>query len=237
MANPAQLLHGLFDRWLNARVSGKPEYDVRGLGSRNADREENFEAQVEAMHHLRQVRRYLDSREAEGKSVDAFRRGYSQWRSWILHYPNAWSNGNIDASSEMTQERLDILEGLGELMEVDAPTVPAAVRSNLLEVLEELWAAIVEADDLPAALRRHLFALISEATYCLRNYEQTGDFSLREALDGLVVATTAARESTSNDGLRQKLSDFLSKMATGYLSGLGVALTAGPIHEAITGGN
>ena len=237
MANPAQLLHGLFDRWLTARDGRQPEFRVRGLQADADRREENFEAQVEAMHHLRQVRRYIDSKEAEGKNVSAFRRGYEHWRSWILHYPNAWTNGSIDQNSEMTQERLDVLHSLGELMEIDAPVVSAAVRSNLLDTLDELWAAIAEADDLPAALRRHLFALISEATYCLRNYEQTGDFSLREALDGLVVATTAARESTSNDGLRQKLSDFLSKMATGYLSGLGVALTAGPIHEAITGGN
>ncbi|PCE42700.1 hypothetical protein CO267_18540, partial [Acinetobacter baumannii] len=129
MPNPAELLHALFSEWRDKRDGSSNEFTVRGLGSNDSDRTENFARHQRAMHHLTQLELVFNALESEGKQVAHIREALPRWRSHILHYPHSWKGAVENNDKNIpSEESLSILATAGLMIDLQYQSMGESTR-------------------------------------------------------------------------------------------------------------
>lgn len=193
MANPAAALHVILTEWWMGDDSAI--YDYREIAS---DVEGSLKKHRQAMVLISEIDQVIDGFESLGRNVDSYKRNIDRWTKWVLAYPHDWLKGPKPGYPNLAdQDALDILAGLSAWLDDVTPPMSAADLKQTSEVLDSIAEELAQDQSLPPELRRHLHMLLSHARHCAEEHELFGDFTLKAAVDRLLVAVGRAASVSS----------------------------------------
>ncbi|WP_293817640.1 hypothetical protein [uncultured Corynebacterium sp.] len=174
MANPAQLLLDIFNKWNEESSSAKIS---RG--------DDDLTEHMRAAQLIEQIGELLDRLDSTGGQTEVYRRYLPQWRRILFCYPNSW--GTI-GSAAIPQTPRDHLSTLAFMLR-DIITAPQAdkvesLRSYLDVIIEEL----TQDGSLPASVKDSAFTVINHMRCCIDDLEVLGDFAFEQSYERLLGA-------------------------------------------------
>lgn len=211
MANPAELLHGLFVEWNNAANS-----------VRFARKDDSLVAHRRAVKHLEDIDRLLGMLENQGRKVDVYRRQHPEWVKIVFNYPKNWQANN---SAKIAQTAIDHLETLINHIDDVVPRSDKRKTQNLKEYLFFVLKTLNEDDSLSMATRLHAQATINHVLGCIDDLAVVGDFQFEQAVERfLAVLFRVMRESQMKDMWKTAADNFVWPFTVSTLSALPGAL-------------
>lgn len=187
MSNPARRLAALLSEWEDG--TSKSVLQKRGGEDRN---DLHFwQQQREAVDLVQQVEALLAGMKENGADVEPYEYYLPVWYQAVFSYTGGWTlaanSPNIERSA------LDMLKGVATLLdqgEID-PDLDADQLADLENLLAEAEELIADAP-LPSAERVYLWALVSEARECVREYAMFGSSRARRIAVELGGAMTVS---------------------------------------------
>lgn len=196
MANPAELLLGIFSKWDKARGSG-----VSAQKSR-ADNESLREHRL-AIGYLNQIEELLHAMELAGKRVGPYRRQFPVWVQHTFNYGSVWAH--VDPGTP--DHAFDVLEGLIDALAPHVHALDPERFEELKKYLHTVREALNEDDSIPRGTQQGALVLVENLLSLIDSYTVVGDFELERALQSLLgsLAWVAAQSSR-----RQRWQDILT---------------------------
>lgn len=227
MSNPATKLLELLRSW-DVAANQTPE-QARGF---NEGTETFWQQHIRAVGYLRDITVLLDGVEASGRRVEPYRRAMPNWTAAVFAFNTPWRQSPNSPRRCIAEADLDVLEALETLIDEAnlAPETSEAERNRLHEAVKDAQKLVLGDKELPQDLRRYLLGLISEADYCLTEYNSFGSVELRGISFQLGGALLTAASSAGSDERRNKFSELASKF---LIPATNTAIAAGSLYLQI----
>lgn len=209
MANPAELLLALFEKW---------NQDSGFVAKARGD-DDLLSTHRQALAYIDQIAALIDELESRGKRVRYHRVFLPKWVQTVFNYPHHWSSSTDFATIGETQ--LQQLESLANDLDDIVPKADA----ERLEAFKSYLAAVLTALDgdksLPDDVRNQAKAVIIHIQTVVDQLAVVGEFELQESLDRLLgVLLRVATASRQREKWVTFLNDFVWPFATGNLAGI-----------------
>lgn len=187
MANPAELLLGIFRTW-----DDQAKNNVGAASSRGDD--ESLAQHRHAVAYLNQIEELLDAMSADGKRVGAYQRQFPEWARHVFRFNGNWSQfdpGTPDHARDVLENLIDAL----------APYVPALDPERFEELknyLHKVRETLQDDGSISRATRQGALVLVENLLTLIDSYTVVGDFELERALQSLLGSLAYAASQSSN---------------------------------------
>lgn len=209
MANPAELLLGIFSKWDEARATGVSAQDSR------ADSESLPEHRL-AIGYLNQIDKLLDAMALADKRVGPYRRQFPVWVQHTFNYGNVWTHSDPGTPAHA----FDVLEGLIDALAPFVPTLDPERFEELKKYLHTVREALNEDDSISRGTQQGALVLVENLLTLIDSYTVVGDFKLEQALKSLLGSLAwAAAQSSKRERWRDILTGFFIPYATNQVPG------------------
>lgn len=207
MANPAELLHGIFVRWNAPNASA--------AGGRN---DPTLVQHRHAIRYLDEIDELIEVAERDGKRVGPYRRYFPEWVETVFNYAESW---RANGSGEITQTQIDTLENLIDLLD---GYVVAPDRSKFLDLrnyLNVVGKNLAEDESLSSDVRESAGTVIAHLLGCIDDFTVIGDFEFGKAIERLLgVLATITLRSKQKERWHTVLNDFVYPYVVNNLPGV-----------------
>lgn len=220
MANPADLLLEVFERW------NKNQGHVHKVRADN----DTLDTHRYALRYLDQIEILIDELEAQGKRVRYHRHYLSAWVQTVFNYPKAWDSSNVPANIDARQ--LQQLESLANDLDSLVPRIAPDKVEQLKNYLNLVIETLAEDDSLSEEVKRQAAAVVDHVKTVLDQLDQAGELELQNALDNLLGILVRVGASSKN---RERWTDVLNQFVWPFLMGNFTALTSAPLISLLPG--
>ena len=184
MANPAELLHDIFESWRDGKSS-----------SQTQRKDDNLKVHRRALKHLDAIEQILAELRVQGVRTSVFEREFSTWCRTIFCYPYGWTSGG---TAEIPQPAMDALENLIGYAGQVVLRVDETKLASLSLYLDAIEIALQGDKTLNMSARLQLQTSIDHLRGCIEDLKIVGDFDFRKAVEELLVRISQV-EGASND--------------------------------------
>lgn len=223
MANPAELLLGIFSSW---NKQGKTAESARSDGA--------LSQHFQAARLITEIEELLDVLDSLGKRTCVYRRQIPAWKKTLFNYPRNWKSSDTGVINQTQLDHLDTLvDKIGEVLPVPEQARIESLKGYLDKVLEEL----AEDDSLSPAVRDSAIAVTNNVIGCIDDLQVLGTFAFSQAFERLlgclaIVALRSKKKST----WKRVLDGMIYPYAVNNLPSLEAAgATFKSITSAVTG--
>lgn len=199
MANPAELLLSVFEKWGNNAQNHHSTRDTRG------DDEWLMEHR-QCVKYLDQIEEILASMERSGKRVNTFKRQFPTWVQYTFNYRSNWNapDPGIDDHPR------DILENLIDAANEFVPALEEDKFEELKKYLDTVQETLRKDTSLSQAVKDATGVMIENIRTLIDAYTVVGDFELDRALKTLLGSLAfVSAQSRHRDWWKKVLDDFV----------------------------
>lgn len=209
MANPAELLLELFEKWNQNRA----------YVSTVRDDDELLSDHRRALTYIDQITVLLDELESRGKRVRYHRHFLSPWIKTVFNYPRHWNSSAEKAIIDVRQ--IQQLESLANDLDDVVPRVDAEQLEVFKRYLESVLSALDEDDSLPDDVRKQAKAIVLHVQTVVDQLSVIGEFELQDSLDRLLgILLRVTRSSRKRDQWINLLNNFVWPFVVGNVTGI-----------------
>lgn len=217
MANPAQILHGLFKKWGVDSSAAR----ARGLETNDADK---LRASIQQLRfaalQLHCIEELLCSMRSNGIDTSKWEDPLDRWTKGLFLYPNGW--GNTQQHS-LDNRDIEMLSMLGDILQYQVPTLKEDGAKEVLEFIERIEETI-SGQEVNQHLSRHFANLFSHIRWCINNFDLVGEFELEKALQQLAASVSLQvhedeQEGSGTSKLRVFMDSWIQPFTVGALAG------------------
>lgn len=233
MANPAQILHGLFIKWHTSETAGVS----RGLNSSDAAQSKAALQELRfAAMQLTSIEELLTNMRTAGIDVSKWNGPLDRWTLGLFVYPHGWGS---QQQHSISFSDIEMLSMLGDILEFQIPQLSDKGSAQIRDFLTQVENSIDKHSHIDVHLRRHFINLISHIRWCLDNYDFVGEFELEKALQQLAatVSLQVHKDEESSDSpsvFRRLLENWVNPFVVASIAGYAGNNLIPPAVSAIT---
>lgn len=228
MANPAQILHGIFIQWDTDKIASVS----RGLKTGGSS---EFESSVQRLRfaamQLTAIEELLESMRANGIDVSKWDGPLSRWTQGLFLFPFGWDNRQ---GLSLDVRDIEMLAALGDVLQYQIPKLKSDGAEEILDFIDRLEHTVSQ-EKMNEHLRRHVVNIVSHIRWCITNFEFVGEFELEKALQQLAASVclqVQEDEQTSSEPskFREFMDSWVKPFTVGALAGyMGNLLSSGTL--------
>lgn len=209
MANPAELLLGIFSKWDEARGNGASAQESR------ADTDSLDDHRL-AIGYLNQIDELLNKMALDDKRVGPYRRQFPVWVKHTFNYGEVWTHADPGTPAHA----FDVLEGLIDALAPYVPALESERFEELKEYLHKVRDTLNEDTSISRGTLQGALALVENVLTLIDSYTVVGDFELERALQSLLGSLAwAAAQSTNRERWRDILTGFFIPYSVNQVPG------------------
>ncbi|STC97731.1 hypothetical protein [Corynebacterium renale] len=209
MANPAELLLTLFEKW---------NQDSGFVAETRGD-DDLLSTHRQALTYIDQMSALIDELESRGKRVRFHRAYLPRWIKTVFNYPRHWDSSGDKAIID--ERQLQQLESLANDLDDIVPEADAAQIEAFKNYLTAVLTALEEDKTLPDDVRKQAKAVIIHIQTVVDQLAVVGEFELQGSLDRLLgVLLRVAATSQQHARWVKILKTFVWPFVTGNLTGI-----------------
>lgn len=213
MPNPAAELFTIFTNWRSA-----PEASTLQRRELAGDDPAGIATHARAFKLLEQIERSLAELAQAGRRVGVAQRACPLWAKAILAIPtDSWA-ARTNASDEINQQLMDILDQLADTLDLTGrPAISHSSKDDALQELRDVLEAVNADDSLDPRLKRHIRRVVRNLQTCIEDFDGSDEDGIA-ALDAVWAAMQAAMSQSSDPGIWEKFRDrFVVPTTVGWL--------------------
>lgn len=228
MSNPATLLAEILATW-DVPKGEQPEAR-RGINSKGS--REFWRDHGRVVELLLEIERALSGLELAGNNVEHYWNAVPQWYRAVFAFTTPWQSSVPADRLVLERPYLDMLRGLGTLLDVaqsSPPLLPDSIE-GLRTAIEEVEDLIRVSTDLDKDVRLYMLSLVWDAKRCLDEIEIFGSAKPRRVvfeLSGVMQSYAVQLHETSPEAARTWFQKARSLVSNLFVAAGSKAIEAG----------